>query len=408
MRDPMLREQRRRGGNFVASRFSTATPSIVTAMETSPRFAVTFAIAFTAACGAGTGTVDSGVRDAARHDVRVDTPEDVVVSDIVPIDSITMTDASGDTACAIVEGHAGVVRLPLDVIVVVDSSPSFDTPRAAISDILAPSLIAELERESIDYRVIVVGGAITAPPATDPPRYFYVSQGVGSTDLLGALPMTYLRVALPNLRTDSLKAIVDFTDATSPIGTADEFYTGMTAPELVPYFGDASMRRYFVHTVAGLANNMPTNVPWPPSAAIVDSMCTGFSATPAQELQRVSIDTGGYRFALCNTSEYGPFFDAVAQQAISRVQVPCEFEQPTTSSGATPDIMYAVMTVHAGGADRTYRVLDSMSECGDGFYLANNPDAGAPARVVLCPTTCAAVRADSMATVNFAFECPPG
>jgi hypothetical protein len=369
------------------------------------RLSIAFALAASVGCEAGGTTADSGPFDAAMSDAH---SMDVATTDVGRPDSVTPFDVSNDTTCAIVEGRAGVMRLPLDVIVVVDSSPSFDAPRAAISEILAPSLIAELERESIDYRVVVVGGAITAPPATTPPRYFYVSTGVGSTDLLPQLPATYLHAALPYLRESSLKAIVDFTDATSPIGTAADFYTGMNGVDLLPYFGTATMRRYFVHTVAGLANNMPSSVPWPPSAPIVDSTCTGFSATPAQQLQQVSVDTSGYRFALCNSAEYGPFFNAVAQQAISRVQVPCEFERPMTTTGQTPDIMYAVMTVQAAGTTQTYHAVDSMGACGDGFYLATDPDAGGPGRVVLCPSTCAAVQADSSAAVSFAFECPPG
>ena len=57
----------------------------------------------------------------------------------------------------------------------------------------------------------------------------------------------------------------------------------------------------------------------------------------------MSIATGGYRFPLCDFAEYGPFFAAVARQAISEVAVPCEFEQPRTTDGQLPDIRYAVL-----------------------------------------------------------------
>jgi len=50
----------------------------------------------------------------------------------------------------------------------VDSSNSSHRPRGAISSIVAPSLIAELEHERIDDRVIGGGGAITAPASTTP------------------------------------------------------------------------------------------------------------------------------------------------------------------------------------------------------------------------------------------------
>src|SRR5207245_2728196 len=112
----------------------------------------------------------------------------------------------------------------------------------------------QLERERIDYRVVVVGGSIAAPPTTTPPRYFYVSRGVGSDHLLGNLP-GHLRAALANLRTDSLKAIIDFSDtADATIGTRPDFYAGMAATDLAAYFGDSTSRRYSLHAVMGVAN----------------------------------------------------------------------------------------------------------------------------------------------------------
>jgi hypothetical protein len=306
-----------------------------------------------------------------------------------------------------VQGHAETIRKPLDVIVVVDSSGSFDSARAQISSVLAPSLVAQLQRESVDYRVVVVGGAITSPPATDPPRYFYVAANIGSGGLLAALP-GYLRMALPHLRMDSLKAILDFTDGRSGIGARTGFYSGMTAADLVPYFGDAMNRRYIFHTVAGLAANTPSTMPWGPMSPVVNSGCSGSNALPCQEEQQISIETGGYRFGVCNLSGYGSFFDAVARQSISDVQVPCEFGQPTTMDGRVPDVMYAVMTLTDGmGMTRQYHSVSDMAACGDGFYLVPGTG-GMPGRVVLCPTTCTAVQADQHSMVNFSFECPPG
>ncbi len=347
--------------------------------------------------------VDARVRDGAS-DVGAmpsDATADGTATDAAAIDA-----APGDSACAVIEGRAEIVRRPLDVIVVVDSSSSFNRPRSTISGILVPSLIAELERERVDYRVIVVGGAITAPPPTVPPRYFYVSASIGSGGLLAALP-GYLRLAIPNLREDSLKAVIDFSDGLSGIGVRASFFMGMMAPDLVRYFGDTMSRRYIMHTVAGLANNTPSTMPWQPTDPVVNMQCAGFSAVPCQELQQISITTGGYRFPLCNFMEYGPFFNAVALQAISGVRLACEFGQPTTTDGRMPDIMYAVLTVRDGmGMTRTYHPVANAAACGEGFYLMPGT-AGMPGRVVLCPTTCGTVQMDERATASFAFECPP-
>jgi hypothetical protein len=307
-----------------------------------------------------------------------------------------------------------VVRRPLDVIVVVDASPSFDAPRVAIASTLAPSLIRALEDAAIDYRVIVLGGTVAAPPSN--PRYFQQAESVGSTDLLPSMP-AFFRRALGLMRRDSLKAVVDFTDdghlPTGPVlGTRAQFYAGMTAADLVPYFGEATARRYTVHAVAGLAPNTPTRTPWPPMSPVVTERCAGFSANPALEVQELARETGGYRFALCNFSEYGSLFDAVAAQAISSVRVPCDFGLPTLSDGRTPDLRYARLHVTLDdGSAATSGPVEDEAACGQGFYRVRGAaaDGGAAGDLVrLCPSTCARVQAQRDPRVSFTFECPPG
>ncbi|MBL8685177.1 MAG: hypothetical protein JNK05_38725 [Myxococcales bacterium] len=353
-------------------------------------------------------------RDASRESAADATVADVTVADV------SMQDVPPqDTSCASFDATASVVRLPLDVIVVVDSSNSFDRPRGAISSTLAPNLISALERAMVDYRVIVVGGAITAPPATMPRRYFYVNRGIGSGGLLGELP-GHLRAALPHLRPDALKAVVVFTDDGSGVGNRNAFYTGMNAADLTAAFGTRTMPKYIVHAVAGLAPNMPPTTPWPPPAPVVTMRCSGFSANPAAELQELARETRGYRFPLCSLTSYSSLFDAVAAQAIAGVRLPCEFAYPMLSDGRTPDIFYArgTLTLSSGMTSTLLPVRDESACAMGGFYLvrggasgdAGAGDAGAAMgdRVRLCPTTCMQVQADERAMVNFRFECPPG
>lgn len=373
-----------------------------------------------AACSTPTPTeqippLDAGTASDGTTDVAFDTPQtpEVAVADVLAREVATR-----DTACASIAAMASVVQRPLDVIVVVDASPSFDRPRAAITSTLAPSLIRALEAASVDYRVIVLGGMIEAPAMN--PRFSQMAESVGSTGLLPSMP-GFLRRALPMLRRDSLKALVDFTDdghlpTGSVLGTRAEFYAGMAATDLVPYFGTMSERRYTVHAVAGLAPNTPSSTPWPPTAPTVTTTCTGFSANPAIEMQELSRETGGYRFPLCNFAEYSNLFAAIAAQTISNVRVPCDFGVPRLSDGRTPDIRYArVHLTESDGMTTTRAPVADMAACGEGFYLVRGAagdagaDAGASADLVrLCPATCARVQADTNARVSFTFECPPG
>jgi hypothetical protein len=322
-----------------------------------------------------------------------------------------------DATCASIEAMASVARRPLDVILVVDASSSFDRPRAAISATLARSLIEALQRAAVDYRVVVVGGAIAAPPATDPPRYFFVRSDHGSGGFNMRLP-GILRLSLPNLRADSLKAVMVFTDDGSGVGDRAGFYSGMSAPDLAAYFGTMAAKRYTLHTIAGLAANMPSAVPWPPEAPPVTAECAGFSARPAVETQWLSKESGGYRFPLCNFMEYGGLFDAVAALAISGVRVPCEWDQPSLSDGRVPDFFSARATVRFGdGSTDELRPVRGEADCATGgFYRVPAPAsdggvAGGPTRgdrVRLCPASCDRVQRDDRATVRFRFECPPG
>jgi hypothetical protein len=339
--------------------------------------------------------LDAGTASDGTTDVAFDTPQtpEVAVADVLAREVATR-----DTACASIAAMASVVQRPLDVIVVVDASPSFDRPRAAITSTLAPSLIRALEAASVDYRVIVLGGMIEAPAMN--PRFSQMAESVGSTGLLPSMP-GFLRRALPMLRRDSLKALVDFTDdghlpTGSVLGTRAEFYAGMAA--------------------TGLAPNTPSSTPWPPTAPTVTTTCTGFSANPAIEMQELSRETGGYRFPLCNFAEYSNLFAAIAAQTISNVRVPCDFGVPRLSDGRTPDIRYArVHLTESDGMTTTRAPVADRAACGEGFYLVRGAagDAGADAGpsadlVRLCPATCARVQADTNARVSFTFECPPG
>ncbi|MDP3275246.1 MAG: hypothetical protein Q8Q09_08640 [Deltaproteobacteria bacterium] len=363
-------------------------------------------------------TSEEGVPDArVRTDVTV-TDASGAMDAATTVDVPVRETSVADSACASIAATASIVRRPLDVIMVVDSSNSFDRPRGAISSTLASSLIRALETASVDYRVVVVGGAVTEPAMN--PRYFTVRTSIGSGGFLSALP-GYLRMALPHLRTDSLKAIVAFTDDGSGVGNRSGFYSGMTAADLVPYFGTMTMKNYTVHAVAGLAANMPPTMPWQPMAPLVTTRCAGFSANPAEQLQELARETGGYRFPLCNFTQYSNLFDAIAALAISGLQVPCDFGFPMLMDGRTPDIGYARLNITRGDGTVTSRMpVATMADCGDGFYLvrggargadAGVSDAGSAASgdlVRLCPSTCAAVQADPMAMVRFTFECPPG
>src|SRR5437899_2237632 len=101
---------------------------------TQQRLAITIVLGLSLArCAAG-DVIDPGPTDASgtAHD---GTNTEASRTDVASAD--TRADATaGDTSCAIIRGQADIVRRPLDVIVVVDSTGTFNQPRMTIGGVL--------------------------------------------------------------------------------------------------------------------------------------------------------------------------------------------------------------------------------------------------------------------------------
>ncbi|MCU0657962.1 MAG: hypothetical protein MUF64_22680, partial [Polyangiaceae bacterium] len=165
-------------------------------------------------------------------------------------------------------------------------------------------------------------------------------------------------------------------------------------------FGTAEGRKYRYHAIVGLKENDPASAPWPPSAPVVDSTCTGYSGAlaPGENAQEVAILTGGLRFPLCQFDQYDVVFSTIAEGIAQTTPVACEFAVPKTPEGKLIDPNTILLEYTPGsGAPQTFSQSKDLFACKpDQFYIENET-------VKLCPAACQLVQADPGAKIDLTY-----
>ncbi len=341
--------------------------------------------------------------------------------------------------CASTSVGSSLRLRPIDVILVVDTSSSMQPVSNAVELTLGTSLTQKLADSGLDYRVIAIAGygagaglCLPAPLGQDDcnppgplaplgPLLYQYSVGLGSGSFLEAILGTYgtppsaaqsaLYTVPPSgwgewARPEALKVFIGITDAASMSnsiagGTAFDADLLALAPE---QFGTPEARNYIFHTIAGLAQNNPAELPWPPDAPIINSDCVGFSGKePGQPMQQVSVLTGGLRFPLCEYDAFDAVFDAVATGVVETVPASCDIAVPVPSDGGTIDPDTIEVDYHAGdGQTHVHHQVPDEAACdGAAFWLDGDT-------IHLCPSACATVQADDAAEVEVRFGCDVG
>lgn len=341
--------------------------------------------------------------------------------------------------CASTSVGSSLRLRPIDVILVVDTSSSMQPVSNAVEQTLGTSLTQKLADSGLDYRVIAIAGygagaglCLPAPLGQDDcnppgplapvgPLLYQYSVGLGSGSFLEAIIGTYdtppsaaqssLYTVPPTgwgewARPDALKVFIGITDAESMSnsiagGTAFDANLLALAPE---QFGTPEARNYVFHTIAGLAQNNPATLPWPPDAPIVNTDCVGFSGKePGQPMQQVSVLSGGLRFPLCEYGAFDAVFDAVATGVVETVPASCDIAVPVPEDGGTIDPDTIEVDYHAGdGQTHVYHQVPNEAACdGEAFWLDGDA-------IHLCAAACTTVQADDGAQVDVRFGCDVG
>jgi hypothetical protein len=366
----------------------------------------------------------------------------VAVSDASAWDSALGPDA----ACVGTMAQGVLERRPVDIVWVVDNSVSM---APAIDQVIAGlnTFAARVGTRGIDYRVVLLSlrGAtrevrladgtrryalcIPRPLAGDDrcgngPRFLHGSMDVRSTQpleqLLGSLMQTQGYASGESrggepwrtfLRAGASKTFVVVTDDNSrmPAGEFERFPGGVnprsSTLRLPPGVLDPSYGGLFDgYTFAGIYGYGSETDP------LVTCRFPDGSAPPTsgQVYTTLVRSTRGVRARLCDgASAWGPFFDAVASAVERTAMVACEVAIPAPPDGSVLDPDRVNVTLAGAARAALGRVRDATA-CGPtGGWFYDDPRR--PARVHLCPASCAQAQvlltAGGRASVEVQFGC---
>ena len=341
-----------------------------------------------------------------------------------------------DTACADTSAEASLVSVPVDIIIIIDSSGSMNGEIEAVERNINDNLAMILDAAGVDYRVIMLAefrdrggdagdGVCIGMPLSGTPdcastrrdnpipgdRFFHYDRTISSTTSLERALATYAeaddRGQAPNgwrewLRPGAQRAFLEISDDRSRMDFED-FEEQLFALENLSGgsdFGTADERNYVFHSIIGMVENDPPTAAWPPSEPVQDDQCTPGSVSSAPNYQELSILTGGLRFPLCNNDSFDVIFEQIAEDVVRGVSLGCTFEPERPPGGETPDFERVVVLYTPGGgeSDSLTRVASEADCVPDGFYLDGS-------QINLCPALCAVAEADEEGTLSVHVAC---
>lgn len=329
-----------------------------------------------------------------------------------------------DRACADTAADASLVRVPVDIIVVIDSSGSMDGEIDAVQRNINTRFAAILDGAGVDYRVILIGEypaiCIEAPLSgiadcssepstpTSGARFFHYDERVSSHDSFDTILDTYGEpdphgVAPEGwsglLRPGAKRAFLEISDD-DPSMDWDDFDRDLLALS-ADHFGTSEARNYAWHSIIGMGENDPATDPWLPDEPVVSEQCSPGSESAAPDYQELSRLTGGLRFPLCNNDSFDVIFQRIADDVVRGSTLSCSYAPERPPGGETPDFERVVVVYEPGDGSATRslrRVADAASCDGGDFYVMDS-------HIELCPAMCDVAQADDAASISIHVAC---
>lgn len=360
-----------------------------------------------------------------------DGDEDDIGSDpLRPVD-----DSCADDQAQAVQGGTGA-----DVILVIDTSGSMVAEAVEVEMRINEDLAGILDTNQVDYRIIMLadyntrdGGSngdptlCIGPPlsptadcanptelAVEGPRFFHYDTHIDSTDSLSRIiqefdepagdqgqgrPTQYPGGWGQLLRPGTVKFFMEISDDNADDNTSiDDFKTDLNTKYKAQFPNDGDIN-YVFHSIVGVEVN-PNGQAWLPSDPIRTTDCGQLAVNEGSVYQQLSIDTGGLRFPLCQNENFDIMFNAIADDVVSTVILPCTYTPEATGQG-TPNLTEAAVVYQAGGAQDFERFTEVQNEaaCADGSYYIDDDT------FTLCPTTCTRVQADPLGAIAVRVGC---
>ncbi len=324
-----------------------------------------------------------------------------------------------DAACVTKSEEATAKLQPADILIAVDTSGSMDQEIQQVQENLN-SFASIITNSGIDAHVVMIADATMCIPAPlgsgqcggadeKLPTYRHVLQEVASTDALQQILSTYPQWK-DSLRPDALKIIAVVSDDNSMLG-AVEFKNQLFAL-------DATFQGFKFDAIVSLVD--PDAIQFTCVSCALQGMFTcnncaekccdkmlGCQPLPADKGQ-VYIDlvaqTGGVIGDLC-IQDFGPVFQDMATGVVQSAQLSCSYDIPAPPPGETLD-PGKVNVNYTPSGQMAIPILHvaTPADCGvKGGWYYDNPNA--PAKILMCPSTCETLKADSTGKIDVLFGC---
>ena len=300
----------------------------------------------------GVATLDTGATESGDSNTSNTTNTTSPKLDVAADDEDLPSATTGDCVSETLDPE--VVSIPVDILLVVDTSFSMAPAIGAVQNSINVDFAQILEQSGIDYQVIVLGGltdtqvpiCISSPLSNtdcNPPppvpaindhyKHYDAETGSGAflTNILAWYATPDKHGLAPGgyqdfLRPEATKVFLGMTDGTSASGNpadGDAFDAGLLALQ-PPVFGTPGDRQYKFHLIVEAPVNAPADAPWLPQDPIVGN---------AGSLEQVAIVSGGWRFPLSQTQSFSVLFQEVAEDVIATTPIACEFPIPRSTDG---------------------------------------------------------------------------
>jgi hypothetical protein len=320
-------------------------------------------------------------------------------------------------SCASVTETAKNTFQPVDIVIIIDNSPSMldelNATRANMNKfsktisgsgldhhiVLISCLPGDCDNDKfhgicIDPPLGKTGGCTAQPPAdTNLPRFMHVSIKVPSTKGLERTISTHGQWK-SMMRPGAARHVVIISDDTDEYGAA-QFNDALI--KLDPGFAGYKFHGIFAFASKEAACAVSKTEPCCTYAA------PGGEGVPYKELVKL---TGGVQADLCQQS-FDPVFGQIATSVIKGAKLSCSWPLPAPPDGKQLDpTKINVEYVDGSGARMVFGKVSGAADCskvkGDAWYYDNEAQ---PTKVLVCPQTCTKIQGQTQAQMVIHFGC---
>lgn len=315
-----------------------------------------------------------------------------------------------------------------DFLFVIDSSGSMREELPRIKQGLQEFFRPLLSNPELDFRVILIVDSDAAggfcldgdsgelcqnglPSQSD--RFLYYHQRVNSSDALNVVLRTFrqadsFRVApfgwQEFIREEAQFVLTVITDDASGlsaemfINELNEIDTAhkITRPQSI-------LQDVTVHSIVGMSDEIDWTLQ--PDAPVQTKSCAT-APKPGVEYQRLSKQTGGLRFSVCRSSNYGAMLEQSARAVIDSGYIPCVFSLPPAQ-----DQSYISTSEHVGiqlepegQSPHLLTRVSNASQCDQGDFYIQRASYNSSS-IHLCPTRCEEIQSSKNITLKVATSC---